>query len=117
MCMDISQTSPPERCRQDSSRQGKGARSSVRWMESSGATRAPCTERARRSSARTLHLDDDPELKKAIRSSAKKYSSGICLRLVPHDLADIVALNKGIKTFVGWSGLPESDIDLRSEEQ
>jgi hypothetical protein len=59
-----------------------------------------------------LHLDDDPELKKAIRSSAKKYSSGICLRLVPHDLADIVALNKGIKTFVGWSGLLESDIDL-----
>src|ERR1035438_737279 len=68
MCMDISQTSPPERCRQDSSRQGKGARSSVRWMESSGATRAPCTERARRSSARTWRRWRPPNLRITPRS-------------------------------------------------
>jgi Beta protein len=59
-----------------------------------------------------LHLSDDAELKKSMRSSAKKYSSGICLRLVPHDLADIAALNKDIKSFLGWSGLTESDVDL-----
>jgi hypothetical protein len=59
-----------------------------------------------------LHLSDDTELRRSIRSSAKKYSSGICLRLVPPDLADIVALNKCIKNFLGWNGVAESDVDL-----
>jgi hypothetical protein len=59
-----------------------------------------------------LHLSDDPELKKALRTSAKKYSSGACLRLVPNDLADIAALNTQIKSFLSWSGLAETDIDL-----
>lgn len=59
-----------------------------------------------------LHVGDDADLKKAIRSSAKKYSSGICLRVVPHDLDDIAVLNSSIKAFLNWSELPESDIDL-----
>src|SRR5579884_3696457 len=59
-----------------------------------------------------LHLNDDPELKNAIRSSAKKYSSGLCLRLIPNDLTDIVILNNRIKSFLAWSGLTEANIDL-----
>lgn len=59
-----------------------------------------------------MNLSDDAEFKKAIRSSAKKYSSGICLRLVPHDLADTVKLNKEIKNFLTQSGLSEKEVDL-----
>lgn len=59
-----------------------------------------------------IHLNDDMELKKAVRSAAQKYSSGICLRLIPHDLADVVELNKAIQGFLTWSGLSEADVDL-----
>jgi hypothetical protein len=59
-----------------------------------------------------LHVSDDPELKKAIRSSAKRYSSGLCLRLVPNDLTDIPTLNTQFESFLSWSGLAEVDIDL-----
>lgn len=59
-----------------------------------------------------INLNDDVELKKAIYSSAKKHSSGICLRLVPHDLADTVKLNKEIQTFLSGGGLTETFVDL-----
>ena len=59
-----------------------------------------------------LNLNDDVELKKAIYSSAKKHSSGICLRLVPHDLTDTAKLDKEIKAFLIGSGLTEADADL-----
>lgn len=58
------------------------------------------------------HLSDDPEFKAAIRSSAQKHSSGICLRLIPHDLADFNRLNEEVRKFLNWSGLTEADIDL-----
>ncbi len=59
-----------------------------------------------------VNLNDDPDLKKAVHSSAKKYSSGLCLRLVPHDLTDSVKLNKDIQAFLSVSGLTEADVDL-----
>jgi hypothetical protein len=59
-----------------------------------------------------LHLSDDQALKDAIRGSAKKYSSGLCLRLIPNDLGNIATLNSEIKSLLGWSGLTESDVDL-----
>lgn len=59
-----------------------------------------------------LHLDDDLELREVTRLSARKYSSGICLRLIPHDLGDIAPLNKEIESFLEWSGFAEPDIDL-----
>ena len=59
-----------------------------------------------------INLNDDVEHKKAIYSSAKKYSSGICLRLVHYDLADTVKLNKEIQAFLSGSGLTEADVDL-----
>jgi len=59
-----------------------------------------------------LHLDDDTELRDTIRSSAQKCSSGICLRLIPHDLDNIAQLNGEIKSFLKWSHLAEADVDL-----
>lgn len=59
-----------------------------------------------------LHLDDDTELRDAIQRSAQKYSSGICLRLIPHDLDDTARLNGKIKRFLKWSALAEADVDL-----
>lgn len=59
-----------------------------------------------------LHLGDEAELREAIRSSARKYSSGMCLRVIPHDLADIIRLNEKIRHFLKWSGLAEADVDL-----
>jgi hypothetical protein len=59
-----------------------------------------------------LNLNDDAELKKAIYSSAKKHSNGICLRLGPHDLIDTAKLDTEIKASLSGSGLTESDVDL-----
>ena len=59
-----------------------------------------------------LNLNDDAEFKKAVQATAKKHSSGVCLRLVPYDLADTVRLNAAIQTFLGGSGLTEVEIDL-----
>jgi hypothetical protein len=59
-----------------------------------------------------VNLSEDSEFKKVIRSTAKEYSTGICIRLVPHDLADVAALNKEINDFLGWCGLKEADVDL-----
>jgi len=59
-----------------------------------------------------VNLNDDPELKKTACSAAKKHSSGICLRLVPHDLTDTSKLDKNTKTFLSGNGLTESEVDL-----
>jgi len=59
-----------------------------------------------------LNLSDSSELKKAGFAVAKKYSSGICLRLVPYDLSDIGKLDREIKTFLAEGGLREEDVDL-----
>lgn len=59
-----------------------------------------------------LSLNDEAEFKKAVYAAAKKYSSGVCLRLVPFDIADTVRLNKAVQAFLGESGIAEADIDL-----
>lgn len=62
-----------------------------------------------------LNLSDNAELKKAICATARKYSSGICLRLVRYDLSsntDTVRLDKEIETFLRESGLTEENVDL-----
>jgi hypothetical protein len=59
-----------------------------------------------------LSLNDDAELKKTIYSVAKKYSSGMCLRLVPHDLSDPAKLNTKIGDLLRGSGLTGAEVDL-----
>jgi hypothetical protein len=59
-----------------------------------------------------LSLNDDAEFKRVVYAAAKKYSSGVCLRLVPYDLGDTVKLDKEIKTLLRESGLTEGNVDL-----
>ncbi len=59
-----------------------------------------------------LHLNDDPEIKKAACSVAKESDSGICLRLICPDFSDSSELHQSIAGFLSSAGLTEKDIDL-----
>jgi hypothetical protein len=59
-----------------------------------------------------VNLSDDPKLKKTAYMLAKKYSSGVCLRIVPADLIDISGTNEQIDIFLKLSGMDEKSVDL-----
>lgn len=59
-----------------------------------------------------LNLSDDDAFKTSVYTVAKKYKSGICLRLVPSDLGDVAKIDEGISKLLKESNLKESDIDL-----
>lgn len=59
-----------------------------------------------------IHLNDDAEIKKTAYAVAKKYESGICLRLVCSDFSDLTSMHQAITELISTSGLKEKDIDL-----
>lgn len=59
-----------------------------------------------------LNLSDDDSFKTNVYAVAKKFGKGMCLRLVPSDLADTAKLNDEISRLLKASHLKESDIDL-----
>lgn len=59
-----------------------------------------------------VYLNDETEIKKAVFKVAKKYNSGLCLRLICADFPDIKKLNENIKDFLSFGGFDESRVDL-----
>jgi len=59
-----------------------------------------------------LNLNDDIKIKETVYSLSKKYNQGICLRVSPSDLSNIVKLNNKIKAFLLESNLSRKDLDL-----
>ncbi len=59
-----------------------------------------------------VNLSSDVEVRKATALLVKKYSHGLCLRLVPADFADLASLSQEIKNFLSDCSLSEKDVDL-----
>jgi len=59
-----------------------------------------------------VHLNDDPQIKKAACVMAKESGSGICLRLICPDLIELTDLHQKITELLSNAGLAEKDFDL-----
>lgn len=59
-----------------------------------------------------LNLSSDEETKRIVGSLAKKYNSGLCLRLVRSDFIDTNKLSAELQNFLKTYILSERDIDL-----
>lgn len=59
-----------------------------------------------------VNLSSDIELIKATALLVKKYSNGLCLRLVPADFIDFANLSQKIQNFLTTCSLSEKDVDL-----
>lgn len=59
-----------------------------------------------------VNLSSDIEIKKATALLIKKYTHGLCLRLVPADFVDLAKLYQEIQNFLTTCSLSEKDVDL-----
>lgn len=59
-----------------------------------------------------IHLDDDLEIKKTAYLLAKEKGTGICIRLICSDFADLNKLNQDIAELLSSSGIKIGNIDL-----
>ena len=59
-----------------------------------------------------LNLSDDNKIKAIVCSLSKQYKKGMCLRIVPSDLANMDSLNERIEDFLRSFDLTEKWIDL-----
>ena len=59
-----------------------------------------------------LNLSDNDKIKNEIKKVFKKYSNGVCIRIVSGDLENIDKLNKDLYSFLQYLDTSRSNVDL-----